>query len=70
MGPDMVTDSLKQGGYSLYLYFKPYARIAPYLLGLIFGLMYFEYKNQNRFVEFQRRFSVKIFKVLHVSFLP
>ena len=62
LGPDMITDFFfSQGKYSLYLYFKPYARIAPYLLGLIFGLMYFEYKNQNKFVEFQRRASVRIF---------
>ena len=46
------------------LYFKPWARINPYLIGLILGLMYFEYKNKDKYPEFQRRFSVKIFYFL------
>ena len=62
IGPDPLNDITQQ--YNDKLYFRPWARITPYLIGLLLGLMYFEFKQQEKYPEFKGRASVKIFYLL------
>ena len=42
VGVNMIND---QGALGKYLYFKPWARCGVYMVGVIFGFLYWEYKN-------------------------
>ena len=66
LGSGPLTDP--SGKYSDLIYFKPWGRIIPYLLGVILGFMYFEYKNYERFPEFHNKTSTKLFYELEVFF--
>jgi peptidoglycan/LPS O-acetylase OafA/YrhL len=41
-GVNLITD---QGAGSYYIYYRPWTRITTYLVGIFFGLMYWEFKN-------------------------
>ena len=33
------------------IYIKPWGRFMPYVLGILLGIMYFEFKNQHKYPE-------------------
>ena len=50
--------------YSDKIYIKPWGRILPYIMGIVLGIMYFEFKNQSKYPELQGRISCSIFQIL------
>ena len=47
--------------YTDYLYVRPWARIGAYMVGLLFGFMYFEFRNRDRYQQLKYSFGARFF---------
>ena len=44
-----------------YLYYKPWTRAGPYLIGVLVGILYWEYKNQDSNPALENALGTRIF---------
>jgi peptidoglycan/LPS O-acetylase OafA/YrhL len=51
------------------LYIKPYCRIAPYAIGVLFGMLYFTYRKHHNESRIYDMISYKILKLFHCRYL-
>jgi hypothetical protein len=46
------------------MYFKPWVRCGAYFVGVLFGMMYWEYKNQDRHERIRSNLGVKFYNLV------
>ena len=64
LGLSMVADRDK---YNKLIYRRPWGRYGVYVLGVIIGALYFEYRNQDKHQELRGTFGSKFFGAIHLS---
>lgn len=64
---ELGSNVLSAANYSDLLYIKPWARCPAYVIGLMFGMMYYEFKNVDKFPELGRTLGNKFFRLFEIS---
>ena len=55
--------------YGKYLYYLPWARISPYQVGVLFGMLYYEWMNKDKCLKFTNSSGTLFFQTVH-NFMP
>lgn len=61
---NMSINPVTDPNYFQILYIRPWARIAPYQVGVLFGMFYFEWKHKERSHLFVGSFGTKLFQAV------